>query len=240
MNSVIRDYIIDGCRENLGLAVEVIKMIECSGAPDPDIRAIAKADGVEIMRTFTPDDTLPVLGIDPRTLDAAYGAGTARGLVSDYVDLLDEFLFGPDVEDTVDLALDEAASRLGVDLDAVRDITASLGGPAPDETVGDERVRFACEAGETLRGMVEDIAPFAPCYRIGDFGEYVTEATWDAFWRARPTWMEAVFMLADNGTYTSDEVAKMTLARAMAAYRDPSTEFDIAYRTEADENGIEA
>lgn len=240
MNSVIRDYIIDGCRENLGLAVEVINMIECSGVPGPDIRAIAEADGVEVMRTFTPDDTLPLWGIDPRALDAAYGAGTARVLVSGYVDLLDEFMFGPDSEDTVDLALDEAASRLGVDLDAVRDIAASLDGLAPDEPVGGERVRLACEAGEALRGQVEDIAPFAPCYRIDDFGEYVTEATWDAFWRARPAWMEAVFMLADNGAYTSGEVAKMTLARAMAAYRDPSTEFDIAYYTEADEDGIEA
>ena len=240
MNSVIRDYIIDGCRENLGLAVQVIEMIECSGAPDPDIRAIAEADGIEIMRTFTPDDTLSLWGIDPRALDAAYGAGTARDLVSDYVDLLDEALFGPDVEDTVDLALEEAASRLGVDLDVVRDIAASLGGLAPDEPVGNEAVGIACEAGEALRGQVEDIAPCAPCYRIDDFGEYVTETTWDAFWRARPAWMEAVFMLADNGTYTSDEVAKMTLARAMAAYRDPSTEFDIAYYTEADEDGIEA
>lgn len=240
MNSVIRDYIIDGCRKNLGLAVEVIKMIECSGAPDPDIRTIAEADGVEIMRTFTPDDTLPSWGIDPRALDAAYGAGTAHGLVSDYVDLLDELLFGQASEDAVDLALDEAASRLGVDLDAVRDITASLDGLAPDGAVGGERVRLACEAGEALRGQVEDIAPCAPCYRIDDFGEYVTEATWDAFWRARPAWMEAVFMLADNGTYTSGEVAKMTLARAMAAYRDPSTEFDIAYHTEADGDGIEA
>ena len=240
MNSAIKDYIIDGCRENLGLAVEVIEMIECSGVPDPDIRAIAKADGVEIMRTFTPDDTLPSWGIDPRTLDAVYGAGTAKGLVSDCVDLLDGFLFGPDSEDTVDLAIDEAASRLGVDLAAMRDITASLGGLAPDEAVGDERVRLACEAGEKLRQKAEDIAPFAPCHRIDDFGEYVTKATWDAFWKSRPAWMEAVFMLADNGAYTSGEVAKMGLARAMAAYRDPSTEFDIAYYTEADEDGIEA
>lgn len=71
----------------------------------------------------------------------------------------------------------------------------------------------------------EDL-PIGDCYRINDFGDYVTEPDWCEVWDDHPL-EEKAWMLADNGQYSSDDVAKMTPAEIEAAYDD--ADFDPAY-----------
>lgn len=62
-----------------------------------------------------------------------------------------------------------------------------------------------------------DDLPIGGCYRINDFGDYVTEEDWEEVWDGHPL-EEKAWMLADNGKYTSDDVAHMSPNEIEAAY----------------------
>lgn len=74
--------------------------------------------------------------------------------------------------------------------------------------------QFIDNANTIAEGLFErkqdwDDLPIGGCYRINDFGDYVTEEDWDEVWDGHPL-EEKAWMLADNGRYTSDDVAKMS------------------------------
>lgn len=85
--------------------------------------------------------------------------------------------------------------------------------------VGNEFIDNANSIAEELfeRKQDWDDLPIGGCYRINDFGDYVTEEDWDEVWDGHPL-EEKAWMLADNGRYTSDDVAKMSPDEIEAAY----------------------
>lgn len=94
--------------------------------------------------------------------------------------------------------------------------------PAADSAntpVGEEFIDDANTIASELfdRKQDWDDLPIGGCYRINDFGDYVTEEDWDAVWDGHPL-EEKAWMLADNGRYTSDEVARMSPDEIEAAY----------------------
>ena len=117
--------------------------------------------------------------------------------------------------------------------------------PAADNAntpVGDEFIDNANTiAGELFERKQDwDDLPIGGCYRINDFGDYVTEEDWDEVWDGHPL-EEKAWMLADNGRYTAADVANMTPAEIEAAYEDGDIYTDTyghetyAYYTEKDE-----
>lgn len=94
--------------------------------------------------------------------------------------------------------------------------------PAADSAntpVGEEFIDDANTIAEGLfdRKQDWDDLPIGGCYRINDFGDYVTEEDWEEVWDGHPL-EEKAWMLADNGRYTSDEVARMSPDEIEAAY----------------------
>lgn len=112
-----------------------------------------------------------------------------------------------------------------------------------DEPVGNE---FIDNANTIAEGLFErkqdwDDLPIGGCYRINDFGDYVTEDDWDEVWDGHPL-EEKAWMLADNGRYTGDDVAQMSPSEIEAAYDEGDIYTDTydqhptyAYYTEKDE-----
>lgn len=110
----------------------------------------------------------------------------------------------------------------------------------PSEPIGIDAVECIVQ-GVTplLRDRVKDeFEPHEGVYRLNDFGEYVSERDWRAVWSRYPYWAERVWMLADNGQYTAEDVGAMSVAQIDAAYDDPSFEPEYAFYTEADESGL--
>lgn len=102
--------------------------------------------------------------------------------------------------------------------------------------------QFIDNANTIAEGLFErkqdwDDLPIGGCYRINDFGDYVTEEDWDEVWDGHPL-EEKAWMLADNGRYTSDDVAKMSPDEIEAAYDEGDIYIDTyghetyAYYTE--------
>lgn len=90
---------------------------------------------------------------------------------------------------------------------------------ANTQPVGDKFIDQMNTIAEGLFACKQDWddLPIGGCYRINDFGDYVTEEDWDDVWDGHPL-EEKAWMLADNGRYTSDDVARMTPAEIEAAY----------------------
>ncbi len=89
-----------------------------------------------------------------------------------------------------------------------------MGLPALDvstQPVGGQFIDKTAEIAEKLfdRKQDWDDLPIGGCYRINDFGDYVTEDDWRDVWDEYPL-EEKAWMLADNGQYTTDEVAHMS------------------------------
>ena len=90
-------------------------------------------------------------------------------------------------------------------------------------------------AANELDGRVREEFPSgAPVFRINDEGDYVSEKDWNEVWALHPGWWEEAWMLADNGTYRSEEVAGMTVGEIARAYSDPEYCPEIAFYTEAE------
>lgn len=100
--------------------------------------------------------------------------------------------------------------------------------PDTNRPVGDQFMDDVNDIASELfdRKQDWDDLPIGGCYRINDFGDYVTEPDWCEVWDDHPL-EEKAWMLADNGQYSSDDVAKMTAAEIEAAYDDDN--FDPAY-----------
>ncbi len=105
--------------------------------------------------------------------------------------------------------------------------------------VGNEFIDNANTIAEGLfdRKRDWDDLPIGGCYRINDFGDYVTEEDWEEVWDGHPL-EEKAWMLADNGKYTSDDVAHMSPNEIEAAYDEGDIYIDTyghetyAYYTE--------
>lgn len=111
--------------------------------------------------------------------------------------------------------------------------TTALGEP-----IGREAVDAVLEIGEGLFALVKDsFGPHEGVYRISDAGEYVPAFDFESFWADYPGWMRNAWMLADNGQYTSDDVAAMTEHDISYAYHSPWFYPEFAFYTEADETG---
>lgn len=82
------------------------------------------------------------------------------------------------------------------------------------------------------------IPPDTDCYRVSDCGDYVTVDAWEDVWAGRPAWYPLAWLLADNGQYSSDDVAAMTVDEIVAAACDPDFYPEYAYFTESGEEGI--
>ena len=109
-----------------------------------------------------------------------------------------------------------------------------IGGAA----VGPEAVDEILASSRGLEALVADsFAPNEGVYRIDDFGDYVAESDFDRFWAGRPAWHRMAWMLADNGQYSSSDVASMSIGEIEAAFDDPGFEPEYVFYTEADELG---
>lgn len=71
-----------------------------------------------------------------------------------------------------------------------------------------------------------------PVYRLNDFGMYVTEETWDRYWKKQPQYHEMAWMLSDNGQYSAEDVAEMSIIQIREAYKSPDFDPEFAYYTE--------
>ena len=101
------------------------------------------------------------------------------------------------------------------------------------QPIGAEKMAEVNRADGELRKLVrEEFEPYAGVYRINDFGDYVAEADFDDFWASRPAWHRMAWMLADNGQYSSEDVADMSVAEIESAYDDPDFEPEFAFYTE--------
>ncbi len=104
--------------------------------------------------------------------------------------------------------------------------------------IGAETMCSIADAAGELEAMAIDCAsPYQGVYRINDRGDCVTEESWNSVWSAHPSWWEKAWMLADNGQHTFSEVSAMTVSEIEEAYADPSFSPDVAFYTQADENG---
>lgn len=102
----------------------------------------------------------------------------------------------------------------------------------PNQPVGDQFMDAANDIASELSNCKQDwdTLPVGGCYRINDWGEYVTEDDWNEVWDGHPL-EEKAWMLADNGEYSSDDVAHMTAAEIEATY-DADFDPEVAFYTE--------
>ena len=100
--------------------------------------------------------------------------------------------------------------------------------------IGDEILTMIeRETHELCQHIQDDFPAYTPVYRINDGGDYVSEEDWDAFWEKHSPWHEEVWMLVDNGDFTHDDVAGMTLGHALYEYNhDNDLYFENAFYTE--------
>jgi len=75
----------------------------------------------------------------------------------------------------------------------------------------------------------EELEEGEPVYTM--CGDYIREDDWIDYWSQFPDWYEMVYMLSDNGSYSSEEVGAMTIDQARDAYHDPETEFENVFFT---------
>lgn len=102
-----------------------------------------------------------------------------------------------------------------------------------DRPIGKELLDQIMEAGSELRRYIrEDFADGEDVYRVTDFAEYVSAKDWEQVWSKYPPFWEEAWQLADNGQYSSDEVARMSIAEIDAAFNDPAFYPEYTYFTE--------
>ena len=90
---------------------------------------------------------------------------------------------------------------------------------------------------DALRAQCGPLGPYVDAMRLGDEG-YVTIEAWDAFWRDRPDWEQAAWMLADNGQFTSEQISRLTVEQIEQLFDSPAFEPEYAYYTDAGEDGM--
>lgn len=83
----------------------------------------------------------------------------------------------------------------------------------------------------------EGFGPNEDVYRIDDRGDCVSEEDWANVWANHPAWWQDAWMLADNGQFTSDEVARMSVHEIERAVASPDFYPEYAFYTETDEAG---
>ena len=106
------------------------------------------------------------------------------------------------------------------------------------KSIGRDALDEILSSSSSLERLVADsFEPHEGIYRINDCGDYVSEKDFEAFWSGRPSWHRMAWMLADNGQYSSSEVANMSVREIERAFDDPSFEPEFAFYTEADELG---
>ena len=91
------------------------------------------------------------------------------------------------------------------------------------------------DAGRALSKLVRDYDSFEDgegVYRINDLGEYVSAYDFETYWEQFPEWYRMAWMLADNGQYSFDDVAAMTIEEVEAAYKSPDFYPEYAFYTE--------
>ena len=102
-----------------------------------------------------------------------------------------------------------------------------------EQPIGADEMAEVNRADEELRKLArERFEPYAGVYRINDRGDYVSEEDFDGFWSRRPSWHLKAWMLADNGQYSSGEVASMSVREIERAYDAPDFEPEVAFYTE--------
>ena len=85
--------------------------------------------------------------------------------------------------------------------------------------------------------VAEDFGSNEGVYRINDRGDYVTAENWESVWANHPSWWPDAWLLADNGQYSVDDVAAMTVHEIERAVASPDFYPEYAYYTETDEEG---
>lgn len=101
--------------------------------------------------------------------------------------------------------------------------------------IGTELLSKAINAGEGLRNIAHDIDEFAKgegVYRINDDGDYVGAREYEEFWGKFPGWYSIAWIVTDNGQYTFDDVANMTMTELMRVYMSDDFDPEHAYYTE--------
>ena len=76
-------------------------------------------------------------------------------------------------------------------------------------------------------------------YRMCDGGDYVYEDVWDSYWAKRPEWQMKAWQLTDNGQYSFEDVARMSIPEIEEAFNDPDFCPEFTYYTEIYEEDIE-
>lgn len=230
MNQILKQWLYDAIGETHNVS-DLIAEIDASEVAEPDPRAYARTKGCEFLRTFTIEDTLPMLGIDPRRLDIKYGDGTSRRLLANLVDGIEDALFGPHAENYVDydLILSETMGRLKLDrIFALTD----------DTRIGHDLAEAASDASAELRQYVKPLPPNTDAYRINDDGDYVSVEDWHRVWDKYPSYFEHIWLVCDNGQFSRGEVENWTLGELERFFASDDFVPEYAYFTDTGEEGV--
>ena len=107
-----------------------------------------------------------------------------------------------------------------------------------NQPIGQKALDTVLRIGDGLFALGKDrFEPNEGVYSLCDCGNYVSAFDFESFWANYPAWMLDAWMLADNGQYTSDDVAAMTILDIFRAYNSPDFNPEFAFYTMADENG---
>lgn len=83
-----------------------------------------------------------------------------------------------------------------------------------------------------------DELPAGGCYRLNEWGDYVTEDDWDRMWLDHELEMKA-WMGVTNEWFDSEDLPNMTPREIEAAYDDDDLNPDVSFYTEKHENDLE-
>lgn len=230
MNPILAAWLRDAIGETHNVT-DLIAEIDAADINEPDPRAYMRSQGMQYLRTYTVDDTLPELGIDPVRLAEKYGDDAPMTLLGIIVDNIENALFGPHAGDLVDYTDARTAAFDATHMNYAYAIT--------DDTPIAPWFDEIKDAGSDLDRYVKPLPPYTEAYRINDFGDYVTVEDWNRVWSQHPAWFERAWMLMDNGQYTSDEVRRMTLGEVEAHYGSDDFDPMNAYLTDTGEDGVE-
>ena len=95
---------------------------------------------------------------------------------------------------------------------------------------------------EVMRALLpkvqERFEPNEGVYRLGDWCGYAPSSAVEDYFDARPAWEFDCWILTDNGQYSPEQVAEMTVEQMAAARADDGFEPEYAFYTTADEDGF--
>ncbi len=83
-----------------------------------------------------------------------------------------------------------------------------------------------------------DDLPAGGCYRLNEWGDYVTEDKWDRIWQDRDLERKA-WMGVTNEWFGPEDLPNMTPHEIEAAYDDDDLSPDVSFYTEKHEDDIE-